>query len=128
LQLIELSGFWNLVILVVREERLSLFDPIDNGVVTHACSSLNGTKAHAVEIEDETMFLDGGWIAFGLVSIQELTRTLTAQVVLLLLTATVLDDVGGLTVWTLHQETPNAASYYYCATPISGWVCLLKPG
>ncbi|WP_206755562.1 hypothetical protein, partial [Trichocoleus sp. FACHB-262] len=38
-------------------------------------------------------------------------------VVLLLLTATVFDDVSGLTVWTLHQETLNAASYYYCATP-----------
>jgi hypothetical protein len=38
-------------------------------------------------------------------SIEELTRAVTAQIVLLLLTTTVLDDMGGLTVWTWHQET-----------------------
>lgn len=96
---------------------LRLSDPIDDGVVADPCGTLDRSETETIEIKNETMLLDIGWIAFRLVSIEELTRALTAQVILPLLTATVLNDVSRLAVWTLHWTTLNAASYYYCATP-----------
>jgi len=79
-------------------------------------SSFNSTKAHAIEVQLQAVLLDFRQIALRLIGVNELAVALSAQIVLLVLAPTVLNDLGRLTVSTLHHisivQSPSAGALH----------------
>ena len=72
----------------------SLSHPIDDGIVANACAAFNGSKAHAIDVEGQTMVFDMLVVALRAVVFGELAATLFADVSLLTVFMAVFGAVG----------------------------------
>jgi hypothetical protein len=85
-----------------------LFDPGDNGGVMHSGRALDGPETRPIDVLTKAIAFDVVGIAsMGFVSVDELTATGHANVILLTLLLPILTDMGATAFRTLHHDTSS---------------------